>query len=178
MTEDKYVFGIDPGTTESGYAIVNNLYQIIDADKVDNDWLLNKLKVEISLKTLSCVVIESIQSYGSAFGKSTIETCYFIGRLIQVCEERKMEYKLIPRPEYGKAIIGSNKVNDALIRSALENRFGSYDKGKSEKKLKSGIVKQEAIPNGPLYKLSGASDKRSAYALACYYKDVYGVKNV
>src|ERR1019366_7116462 len=97
---------------------------------------------------IDCIAMESIQSYGMQMGKTTIETCYMIGRIIQVCKYFNMNYRLYPRGEYGKAIIGSNKVNDALIRTALENRFGSYDKGKEEKRLKNGTIKQVMVPDG------------------------------
>jgi hypothetical protein len=117
------------------------------------------------------VAIESMQSYGMTMGASIIQSCYMIGRLIQICEDCGLVYILVPRPEYGKAIIGSNKVNDALLRTALENRFGSYDKGKEEKRLKNGTIKQAYVPDGPLFLLSGASDKRSAYGLAVYTLD-------
>ena len=172
------IYGIDPGTTESGIALVNEDYEIEMADKVSNDILIQKIKTHGLFKTIDQVVVESIQSYGMQMGKSTIETCYFIGQIIQVCKDNNIPCKLIPRPEYGKAVIGSNKVNDALIRTALENRFGSYDKGKAEKRLKNGTIKQPFVADGPLVELQGASDKRSAYAVAVYWIDVYGGKNV
>lgn len=168
----KRILGIDPGTTESGSVVIGRDYSIVNAGKYENESLIATLKLLAIGELIDCVVIESIQSYGMQMGKSTIETCYFIGRLTQVCIDLGIPYKLIPRPEYGKAIICGNKVNDALIRTALENRFGSYDKGKAEKKLKDGTIKQAYVPDGPLVLLQGASDKRSAYAVACYYLDM------
>lgn len=162
------IIGIDPGTTESGYAIINDKYEILDANKIDNDLLIERLQQYPSTYT---IVVESIQSYGMVMGKSTIETCYFIGRIIQVCSDTQKTIKLIPRPEYGKAIVGGAKVSDVLIRTALENRFGSYEKGKIEKRLKDGTVKQAYVAPGPLVLLAGETDKRSAFAVACYYLD-------
>lgn len=167
---NKFVIGIDPGTTESGIVRIGDDYKIFYADKVENDWMIEFLRT--ITPSIECVVVESIQSYGMQMGASTIQTCYMIGRIVQVCKDLLLPCKLIPRPEYGKAIIGSNKVNDALIRTALENRFGSYDKGKAEKKLKDGTIKQAYVPDGPLVLLQGPSDKRSAYAIACYYLDM------
>lgn len=145
------VLGIDPGTTESGFVRIQQDYKIIYASKDGNEDVIKYLQTTDT--PIEMVVIESIQSYGLTMGKSTIETCYFIGRIIQVCKDKNIPYELIPRPEYGKSIISGNKVNDSLIRSALEMRFGGYKKGE------------------PLALLAGATDKRSAYAVACYYLD-------
>jgi hypothetical protein len=172
---DIMVFGIDPGTDESGIAAIRADYSIANADKWENELLITKLKEILTKpydKFIPYIVVESIQSYGMTMGKSTIETCYMIGRIIQVCKDNGALCNLIPRPEYGKAICGSNKVSDTLIRSALENRFGSYDKGKAEKRLKNGTLKQAFVENGPLFLLAGESDKRSAYALAVHFLDV------
>jgi hypothetical protein len=161
------IVGIDPGNIESGYCLIDTDYTIVEADKIDNELLIEKIQKYDRTYT---VVIESMQSYGMTMGKTTIETCYFIGRLLQICSDTNKDYKLIPRPEYAPAIVGG-KANDATLRAALENRFGSYDKGKPEKKLKSGVIKQSYVPDGPLCKISGATDKRSAFAVACYYLD-------
>ena len=163
------IMGVDPGTTESGVCFIRDDYCCYMADKIVNDDLFILLK---SLNKNGLIVaIESMQSYGMTMGASIIQSCYMIGRLIQICEDKGFEYNLVPRPTYSKAIICGNKVNDALLRAALENRFGSYDKGKAEKKLKDGTVKQAYTPDGPLVLLQGASDKRSAFGLAVYILD-------
>lgn len=167
----KTILGIDPGSEESGYCIIDDKFVIYEAGKVSNADLIDMIVRMIDEGSLDEIAIESIQSYGMTMGKTTIETCYMIGRVIQVCEIWPTSLFLYPRPEYGKAIVGSNKLNDALIRSALENRFGSYDKGKPEKKLKNGTIKQEFKPDGPLFLLAGESDKRSAFAVAVYHID-------
>ena len=168
----KAIIGIDPGCEETGWAIIHSDYSIVNAAKVTNQEFLDMIYSFNDLVENPILVCESIQSYGMQMGKSTIETCYMIGRIIEASRHMGFELFLYPRPQYGKAIIGSNKVNDALIRTALENRFGSYDKGKEEKRLKNGTVKQEFVPDGPLFKLSGASDKRSAFAVAAYHLDL------
>ena len=171
--------GIDPGSDESGVCIVRPDYSIDFADKISNNKLLRMLRLLINKEDYEYeIAIESIQSYGMTMGKTTIETCYMIGRLMQAIEhtwdpELVTKYFLYARPEYGKAICGGNKINDSLIRSALEMRFGSYDKGKPEIRLKSGKIKQVGTPDGPLYKIAGATDKRSAYALCVYHIDKF-----
>lgn len=169
-TQTTYI-GIDPGTTESGYCIITEDYKILDAGKLDNDRLISQLRATLIDDPSIEVAIESIQSYGMQMGKSTIETCYMIGRIMQVVFDCNRPISLYPRPEYAKSICATNKINDAIIRTALENRFGSYDKGKEEKRLKSGVIKQAAVEAGPLYQLAGESDKRSAFAVVAYHLD-------
>jgi len=150
--------GVDPGTTESAYCLIDSSYQVLAAEKLSNG-LLAKVIGELAP---SVVCVESIQSYGNIFGKSTIETCYAIGRIQQKCEDLLIPCELYPRPEYAKSICGVSKINDAVVRSALDQRFGrrgvdAYKKGE------------------PLALLRGASDKRSAFAVACYHLDKSGL---
>lgn len=167
----KTFIGIDPGTTESGYCTIDENYKILGADKISNDELIASLKFVLQTYPGIEVAIESIQSYGMQMGKSTIETCYMIGRLQQVVLDNNGSVSLYPRPEYAKSICATNKINDSIIRNALENRFGSYDKGKKEVKLKNGTIKQAEVAPGPLFLLAGESDKRSAFAVVAYHLD-------
>lgn len=146
------VIGIDPGTNESGYATILSDYSILDAGKITNEDLLGYVNARSS--TPIELVVESIQSYGHAMGKSTIETCYFIGRLLQVADEGGVPLTLYPRPEYARSICACMKVNDAIVRRSLISRFGGDKKGE------------------PLEKLKGNSDKRSAFAVAAYHLDL------
>lgn len=142
------ILGIDPGPTESAYCQTGG-YEIIASDKLANDVLLDT----IEWHNVSHVAIESIQSYGMAVGRSVFETCYMVGRIIQKCIDQEIPYSLYPRQEYAKSICGTSKISDAILRQALLLRFGGDKKGE------------------PLYLLKGASDKRSAYAVAVYHMD-------
>lgn len=146
------VLGIDPGPTESAYALVGPDFRVREAEKVGNDhlaaWLSTQRPVEVA--------IESIQSYGMAVGRSVFDTCFMIGRLIQVCIDHRIPYALYPRPEYTRRICGVGKVNDAVLRQALLLRFGGDRKGE------------------PLFLLKGCTDKRSAFAVAVYHIDLRG----
>ena len=141
--------GIDPGPEESAYALINDRQEVIAAGKDPNDQVINGLR----RSRLAHVAIESIQSYGMPVGRSTFDTCYVIGRLIQVCIDEKIPYTLYPRPEYTRRICGCGKINDAVLRQALLLRFGGDRKGE------------------PLHALKGNSDKRSAFAVAVYFLD-------
>jgi len=150
------IFGIDPGPVESAFAVVHKFprpYEILVAGKLPNEDLIRELKNPILEWGVFDVVVESIQSYGFVVGKSVFETCYMIGRIIQVCKDKSLQCNLYPRPEYARAIVGGQKVTDSLLRLALMNRFGGDKKGE------------------PLNQLRGNPDKRSAFAVAVYHLD-------
>ena len=143
------VFGIDPGPVESAYAVVSPDQRVLHAEKVPNDSLIERIREAPP----GHVAIESIQSFGMPVGRSTFDTCYTIGRLIQVCIDLEIPFTLYPRPEYTRRICGVGKVNDAVLRQALLLRFGGDKKGEA------------------LHALKGSTDKRSAFAVAAYHID-------
>lgn len=149
------IMGIDPGPMETGYAVVGPGYQVVEAGKTSNEAIIEILKVNPP----SHVAIESVQSYGAPVGRSVFDTCFMIGRLIQVCKDHNIPYTLYPRPEYTRRICGVGKVNDAVLRQALLLRFGGDRKGE------------------PLFALKGNSDKRSAFAVAVYHVDLTRTTN-
>lgn len=152
------ILGIDPGPAESAYALIgqemagciSDPFRVHEAEKVGNENVLGRL----SVLRPAHVAIESIQSYGMAVGRSVFDTCFMIGRLIQVCKDHGIPFTLYPRPEYTRRICGVGKINDAVLRQALLLRFGGDKKGE------------------PLHALKGCSDKRSAFAVAAYHIDV------
>lgn len=147
------IIGIDPGNELTAFALIENDYSIIKADKVPNEEFLTSLGSLAS--EVDCVAIESIQSYGMAVGRSVFETCYMIGRIIQTARYNCLHYELYPRPKIARSLVGTqSKVNDAAVRQALLLRFGGDKKGE------------------PMFPLKGGgSDKRSAYAVAVYHLD-------
>jgi len=144
------VLGVDPGPTESAFALVTGDQQVLRADKVGNDSLIERIRQAPPAH----VAIESIQSYGMAVGRSVFDTCFFIGEVIRTCKDAGIPFSLYPRPEYTRRICGVGKVNDAVLRQALLLRFGGDRKGV------------------PLFALKGCTDKRSAFAVAVYHLDV------
>lgn len=150
------VLGIDPGPTESGYALVRSDYTIEYAAKVANAVLLDEV-----LPMLDCsdVAIEEIQSFKKPVGRSIFRTCYQIGRILRDCELRKIKTTLYYRQEYARAICGTSQVSDAILRRSLLLRFGGDQKGE------------------PLAALKGSTDKRSAFAVAVYRLDLLRLEN-
>lgn len=144
------VLGIDPGSTESAYCLVDHGFRITEAEKVPNPRLTAMLWTWRGLD----VAVESIQSYGMVVGRSVFDTCFMIGRVQEICSTLRMPCTLYPRPEYTRRICGVGKVNDAVLRQALLLRFGGDKKGE------------------PLFALKGCTDKRSAFAVAAYHIDI------
>lgn len=149
------ILGIDPGNKESAFALVDKGYVVAEADKIENHRLRDVVR---QYTCISEVVVESIQSYGMPVGREIFDTCLMIGRIQQVADDRNLPNYLYPRPEYARAICGTNKVKDSVLRQALELRFGGYNKGE------------------PLHLLRG-TDKRSAFAVAVYHIDQGRFKN-
>lgn len=155
----KYSFlGIDPGTSETGYCLIDENYKIYQAAKVQNAQFILDLKswirVDFSIKH---IVIEDIQSFGAVSGRSIYQTNKMIGRIQQVADDNDVCWTEYPRQEYSTFICGG-KANDSMLRQALLLRFG-------------GDRKDE-----PLEKLRGNSDKRSAFAVAIYHLDMMKLK--
>lgn len=158
----RLILGIDPGTAESGICLVEakdfNQPNIVNAGKLFN----SNVKRIIDETCLKCdrlhVVIEGMANQSRAFGGSSIDTCYFIGRLLEHCDKPDpISVTLYKRHEYGRFFVNSGVLNDASLRAALETIWGP-----SAKKA------------DPLYSLRGASDKRSAFALAKYHEHRLG----
>lgn len=177
------ILGIDPGPTESAYCYIRPDQTIDASSKVGNEGMIEMLRV--SAPSTGHVALESIQSYGMAVGREVFDTCFMIGRLIQVCKDLGIPYTLYPRPEYTKRICGSVKVNDSILRQALELRFGGYGENISSEVIPDGEegagvykggprkgqprVREVRIPQ-PLHALN-CTDKRSAFAVAVYHVD-------
>lgn len=154
------ILGIDPGNDQSGWCLIDvtvspagsSVLTVEDAGKGPNHSLRNGLlHPQLGFNGLSCVVIENMQSFGGNIGRTVLDTCIEIGRFVQICEQRDLPCLLIPRPEYARWMAdGARKVNDSVLRQALMLRYGGDKKGE------------------PLYLLKGATDKRSAFAVAAY----------
>jgi hypothetical protein len=145
------IMGVDPGSAETAYCLVNEDLSIMRANKISNQEFLNYLSM---IRFPFELAIEGIQSYGMVVGREIFDTCYMIGRTYQVCENSSIGKAIYNRPEYARAICGVGKVNDAVLRQVLMTRFGGDRKGE------------------PLNQLKGCSDLRSAFAVAVYHADL------
>jgi len=146
------ILGIDPGTHETAYTLIDTDYTVLASDKLPNGEFMNLLP------QIECgeIVIEGIKSYGQTVGQETFHTCYFIGELRNEARHLNKKFTIYHRPEYMHSILGCRPPKgkaDSALWQALRFRFGGDKKGE------------------PLHLLKGASDKRSAFAVAVYHLD-------
>ena len=75
------ILAIDPGNTESGYAVIKMPeFELLEFGKVENERLLGFLPY----LAWQCddFAIEMVASYGLPVGKDVFETCVWIGRFV------------------------------------------------------------------------------------------------
>ena len=116
------ILSIDPGNIDSAYVLTDN-YTLLEFAKIDNKSMRDKV-IEHSPGHL---VIEAIASYGMAVGKEVFETCFQIGRLMQIADDYNIPCDLVYRKDVKLNLCGSPRAKDSNIIQALKDRFG--DKG-------------------------------------------------
>lgn len=152
------VLAVDPGPDESAWVLYENGRPVFFA-KEGNLSVLAQLRAYSATHYLA---IEMIASYGMPVGAEVFETCVWIGRFIQTWGG---PFSLVYRKDVKMHLCGQTaKVNDAVIRRALIDRFGP------EKRKAIGT---RSAP-GPLFGVKG--DVWQALAVAVFYADVHGRK--
>jgi hypothetical protein len=111
------IIGIDPGT-ESGAVVVWDTLQrqIVFHEIMPNNELLEWLRNQDDANDVSC---ETIISLGQRVGAETFETCFFIGRIMEICHRRKQVFTPIRRRDVIMVHCASNKASDADVRAAM-----------------------------------------------------------
>lgn len=156
------ILGIDAGTEESGWVIYNTETHQIDEKGVNNN---DELLVLLRKSTYDKVAFEMIASYGMPVGKTTFQTCLWIGRFFQISTDAKKDpilyYKKI---DINPTICFSSKAKDSNIRQAIIDMFPPNGGGK---------VPQVGLKNnqGDLYGI--ATHMWAALAVAL----TYAIKN-
>lgn len=112
------ILAIDPGTFESGFAVISEDYRPVDFGKIPNGDLLERVRQTAG----GDFVIEMVASYGMAVGKEIFETVFWIGRFWEAAQKVDSR-SLLYRREEKIMLCGSAKANDANIRQALVDRF-------------------------------------------------------
>lgn len=132
------VIAIDPGNTESAFAVVDTLdCRPIRIGKADN----HLLRLEIvagNFHDCDGAAIEMIASYGMPVGADVFETCVWIGRFlesIRLTRDSPPQPVLIYRRDIKLHHCHSSKAKDANITQALIDRFapGQPNRGKGTK---------------------------------------------
>lgn len=116
---------IDPGNFNTAYCLLDE-GKISAIDKVPNETFFERYRNMLRLNHPAEVKVatECVMSYGMAVGASVFETCYIIGRLIEIAQNEGHRLDLVPRLCVKLAICKSPKANDSNIRAALIDLFG------------------------------------------------------
>ena len=170
------VLAIDPGNTDSGYALIDgDTCQPLEVGKIDNeqlldallDWCLGDLDAITDVDerppgSVDRIAIEMVASYGMAVGKEVFETCVWIGRYAQLADvyATAVPCDLVYRRDVKLHHCGSVKAKDSNIAQALVDRFapGQPNRGKGTKAA-------------PGWFHGFAADMWQAYALAVLVAD-------
>jgi hypothetical protein len=112
------LFSIDPGTTESGWVLLDSDDLIVDGGVSTNPEVLAMLDMMDA-----DLAIEMIASYGMPVGAEVFETCVWIGRMIQEYGNNGTITR-VTRNQVKNHICGTSKAKDGNVRQALIDLFG------------------------------------------------------
>ena len=120
------ILAIDPGTTQSGYALYET-GRVIDSGVAPNDDLLWYVQQPQNWNVMpERLAIEMIAGMGMAVGQEVFDTCVWVGRFYQAWLVPFSRIPtLIKRRDVKLHICGSARAKDANIRQALIDKIGS-----------------------------------------------------
>jgi hypothetical protein len=143
------ILAIDPGTEQSAFVAWDTGKDdfIPTSDIGDSRGLISNHEFYYCIYSIlnaikpDQVVIEMVQSYGMAVGRSTFQTVLFVGRLVGKIDMysnscAKILVKYYGRPTI-KAQVGGK--TDAQIRASLRLRYGEAKKGEKLEGVKKDI---------------------------------------
>ncbi len=113
------IFAIDPGTTESGWALLEGS-RVANSGVSDNHDLLRWVQAGQGADVLA---VEMIANMGMAVGASTFTTVRWIGRFQQAWREPEA-VRFVMRHEVKQHLCQSQRAKDPNIRQALLDLLG------------------------------------------------------
>lgn len=157
------LLGIDPGNTESGWALIDTeTFEPLHFAKSKNRDVLSVIEGN----DFDAIAVEMVASYGMAVGRDVFETCVWIGMFAQhALLFRGLEARLVYRRDVKLHHCHTSAAKDSNITQALVDRFAHNqpNRGKGTK----------ADP-GWFYGFAG--DIWQAYALAVYAAETAEVR--
>jgi hypothetical protein len=115
------ILAIDPGTTESGWAVFHGGVVYASGCMLNGELLhAMELRMRPDPDTLA---IEMVASYGMPVGREVFETCVWIGRFQQAWRDPEA-VRLVYRKDVKLHLCGSPRAKDANIRQALIDKLG------------------------------------------------------
>lgn len=118
----KLILALDPGTEQTGYVVFNG-NRVWECGILPNEEMRKKV---YEWRGADEMAIELIEARGMPVGKETFETCYWVGRFIEIWEEDSAGKPLrrIYRRQVKSHLCGSMKAKDSNIRQALIDKYG------------------------------------------------------
>lgn len=113
------IFAIDPGTRESGWALLQGA-KVIDSGVHENADVLRWVQAGQGADVLA---LEMVASYGMAVGRDVFETVRWIGRFQQAWRDPEA-VRLVYRKDVKLHLCGTLKAKDANVRQALLDQLG------------------------------------------------------
>ncbi len=114
------ILAVDPGTEQS--ACVTMISDYVAGQILPNDVMLEYLS-QHPFGPGGHLVIERIESFGMAVGKSVFETVFWSGRFVEAFRSNG-SWSSIGRRDVKLALCGTARAKDANIRQALIDRYG------------------------------------------------------
>lgn len=151
------ILGLDPGNEQSAFVVWDtDTETIVEKMLWSNVGIRNHFITYDNALDIDCVVIEMIESFGMAVGRTVFETVFWIGRFYEVCERvfATASMHRVGRKEVKLHLCNSPRAKDTNVRMALMDRYG--------------VPGVKANP-GKLYGVK--KDQWSALSLCVYWQD-------
>ena len=121
------LLGIDPGTTQSGWAVLD-AGRVKESGVSPNAHLLERLRVvggyiKAGLHAPMTLAVERFEARGMPIGDESVETLLWTGRFIQAWHDPEAVIR-VKRSAVKLHLCGSNRAKDANVRQALIDKLG------------------------------------------------------
>lgn len=115
------ILAIDPGTTESGWVLLED--GKVDVCGVQSNADMLHTLADYWRQDDMTLAIEMIASYGMAVGREVFETCVWVGRFQQAWHDSDA-VRLVYRKDVKLHLCGSPRAKDPNVRQALIDLLG------------------------------------------------------
>lgn len=115
------IVGIDPGSEQSAYAVIDLKGQPVRHGLVPNEDLAD---AALPPNFDARVYIEWLSNQGQAVGATTFDTARWIGRFEQQFLDRGFDPTLVPRRDIKLWFLGQPNGRDSQITNAVCDRYG------------------------------------------------------
>jgi len=131
------IVAIDPGTTESGYVAWDAIIaELIEFDKIDNQYLLEVIDRLNGMHKNLIYAIEEFKSFGMPMGQTTINSILWSGRFYErIKNNHSGDIYMVPRKTYVTELCSVARAKDGNVSRRLKNLFGEKGTKKNPGKL-------------------------------------------